>query len=265
MQRDSTLGTIVTATVLCVVCSVVVSGSAVGLKSFQDANKKKFEQSNILEAAGYSEEEIDAKDGIKTLFENIETRLIDLETGELAPEEIDREKYDQKSAAKDPTGELSLPISKEKQTFGFKQHEKYGRVYLLKEGDTLKKVILPIYGKGLWSTLYGFISLESDLNTVAGITFYEHKETPGLGGEVDNPKWKAMWPGKLVRNGDDVKIEIIKGQVIEGSDNAKYQIDGLSGATITSRGVSNSVRYWINDGYGPFLKKLNASGGGSNG
>lgn len=262
MQRDSTLGTIVTATILCVVCSVVVSASAVGLKSFQDANKKKFEQRNILEAAGFSPAEINEK-GLDELFKSIETQLVDLETGEPA-KDIDPEKYDQKAAAKDTSMELSMAIPKEKQTFGFKQHEKYGRIYLMKEGGTLQKVILPIYGKGLWSTLYGFISLESDLNTVAGITFYEHKETPGLGGEVDNPKWKAMWPGKLVRDSsNEVKLEIIKGQVVEGSPSADYQIDGLSGATITSRGVSNAVRYWINDGYGPFLKKL--SSGGSNG
>lgn len=262
MQRDSTLGTIVTAAVLCVVCSVVVSASAVGLKSFQDANKKKFQQRNILEAAGYTPEQIQEK-GIGVLFKSIETQLINLETGELAPE-IDAEKFDQKAAAKDPSFKLSMAIPNDKQTFGFKQHEKFGRIYLMKEAGSLKKVILPIYGKGLWSTLYGFISLESDLNTIAGITFYEHKETPGLGGEVDNPKWKALWLGKLVRNANnEVRIEVIKGKVVAGSDGASHQIDGLSGATITSRGVSNAVRYWINDGYGPFLEKLNA--GGSNG
>lgn len=259
MQRDSTLGTILTATVLCVVCSVVVSASAVGLKSFQDANKKKFEQRNILEAAGFTSDEIKEK-GIEELFKSIETQLIDLETGELAAD-IDEATYDQKAAAK--SADQSVEIPKAKQTFGFDRHEKYSRVYLMKEGDSLKKVILPIYGKGLWSTLYGFISLESDLNTVAGITFYEHKETPGLGGEVDNPKWKALWPGKLVADGGKLKIEIIKGQVIGGSDNAAHQIDGLSGATITSRGVSNAVRYWIKDGFGPFLDKLKS--GGSNG
>ncbi len=263
MQRDSTLGTIVTAAILCVVCSVVVSASAVGLKSFQEVNKKKFQQRNILEAAGYTRDEINEK-GIDELFKSIETQLINLETGELAAD-IDESKYDQKAAAKDPTFELSMEIPGDKQTFGFKQHEKYGRIYLMKEGDSLKKVILPIYGKGLWSTLYGFISLESDLNTVAGITFYEHKETPGLGGEVDNPKWKALWPGKLVRDGgEEVSIEIIKGQVVEGSPEASHQIDGLSGATITSRGVSDALIYWLGDGYGPFLDKLKGSGG-SNG
>lgn len=260
MQRDSTLGTIVTAAVLCVVCSVVVSASAVGLRSIQNTNKKKYEQRNILQAAGFSKDEI-KEQGIDELFKNIETQLIDLETGEIATD-VDESKYDQKAAAKSP--DQSVPIPKEKQTFGFDQHEKYSRVHLMKEGGTLKKVILPIYGKGLWSTLYGFIALEADLNTVAGITFYEHKETPGLGGEVDNDTWKGKWPGKLVADGDNVKIEIIKGQVVEGSEKEPYQIDGLSGATITSRGVSNAVRYWIKDGFGPFLNKLK-SGGSNNG
>jgi len=261
MQRDSMLGTIVTAAILCVVCSVIVSASAVGLRGKQEENKKNFRQTNILLAAGFTEEEIEEKT-VKTLFENIETRLINLETGEDA-EGKDIEKFDQKKAAKDPTLTDSMEIAKDKQTFGFKQHERFGRVYLMKEGGALKKVILPVYGKGLWSTLYGFIALESDLNTVAGITYYEHKETPGLGGEVENPKWKAQWPGKIVRDSEDaIKLEVIKGQVVEGSDGAKYQIDGLSGATITSRGVSNSVRYWLNDGYRPFLDKL---AGGNNG
>ena len=259
MQRDSTLGTIVAAAVLCVVCSVVVSASAVGLKGFQDSNKKKFQKTNILKAAGFTKEEI-KEHGVDSLFENIETQLIELESGELAAD-IDEATFDQKASAKLP--ETSVEIPKEKQMFGFSRHEKYSRVHLMKKDGKLDKVILPIYGKGLWSTLYGFVSLESDLNTIAGITFYEHKETPGLGGEVDNDKWKATWPGKLVADGDKVKIEIIKGKVIEGSENANYQIDGLSGATITSRGVSNAVRYWIKDGFGPYLNKLKT--GGSNG
>ena len=156
MQRDSTLGTIMTAAILCVVCSVIVSASAVGLKSFQDVNKKRFEQRNILEAAGYTEEDIEEQ-GVEELFKSIETQLIDLTTGEIATD-IDEATFDQKKAAKDP--ELSVEIPKAKQTFGFDRHEKYSRVYLMKEGSSLKKVIIPIYGKGLWSTLYGFISLE---------------------------------------------------------------------------------------------------------
>ena len=263
MQRDSVFGTFKVAAILCVVCSVVVSAAAVGLRPLQEANKKRFEQQNILAAAGFSEEEVESK-GVDELFKNIETQLIDLETGSLLAVDagVDADTYDQKTAAKDP--ELSVAIPADKDIAGIKRREKYSRVYLLKEDDNIKSVILPVYGKGLWSTLYGFIALESDLNTVAGLTFYEHKETPGLGGEVDNPKWKAIWPGKKLRDGGDLKIEVIKGQVNADLPEAVHQVDGLSGATITSRGVSNLVKYWINDGFGPYLEKLKASGG-SNG
>lgn len=259
MQRDSTLGTIAIAAGLCVACSVVVSAFAVGLKGFQVENKKAFQQRNILEAAGFSKDDI-KEQGVEALFENIETRLIDLETGDAAPEEIVMETYDQKKAAKDP--KLSIDLPKEKQTFGFRRREKYSLAYVMKDGSKIQKVILPIYGKGLWSTLYGYIALEGDLNTIAGITFYDHKETPGLGGEVDSKVWKAQWRDDKLIAADDgqVKIEVIKGVVVEGSPNEAYQIDGLSGATITSRGVSEAVRYWVKDGFGPFLSKLQTEG-----
>ena len=261
MPPDGPLRTLLTATILCVVCSVVVSTSAVGLRSFQEENKKRFRQRNILEAAGYSPEDI-REQGVATLFENIETRLINLETGDLASGK-DADAFDQRAAAKDPTLTDSMAIPEAMQTFGFTQHERFGRVYLLKDGETIQKVILPIYGKGLWSTLYGFISLERDLQTVSGITFYEHKETPGLGGEVDNAQWKAQWSQKRAFDeAGEVRIEIVKGKVVTGGANAAYQIDGLSGATITSKGVSNAVRYWLGHGYGPFLQKLKSENNG---
>lgn len=258
MQRDSVVGTLTVATVLCVVCSVIVSGAAVGLRGFQETNKRRYEMENILIAAGM-EAELETQD-IDTLFkDNVETQIVDLETGELAGDGVNAETFDQRKAAKDP--DLSVAIPGDKDIAGIKRREKYSRVYLLKEDGQLKKVILPVYGKGLWSTLYGFIALESDLNTVAGLTFYEHKETPGLGGEVENPAWKATWPGKQLRDAaGDLKIEVIKTKVDPNSPTAEYQVDGLSGATITSRGVTNLIRYWIQDGFGPYLDKLKSGG-----
>jgi len=118
-------------------------------------------------------------------------------------------------------------------------------------------VILPIKGYGLWSTLYGFIALESDLKTVAGIGFYEHTETPGLGGEVDNPKWKASWVGKRAYNSDGLALEVIKGKVDLARDGADSQIDGLAGATLTTKGVDNLVKYWLGQqGFKPFIDNL---------
>ena len=257
MQRDSVMGTLSVAAILCVVCSVIVSSAAVGLRPLQEKNKQRFEKQNILLAAGM-EEQLKTTD-VDELFENIETQLIDLATGEpVGADTIDPDTFDQKKAAKDL--ELSEVIPGEDDIAGIKRREKYSRVYLLKEDGKLKSVILPVYGKGLWSTMYGFIALESDLNTISGLTFYEHGETPGLGGEVDNPKWKALWPGKQLRTASELKLEVIKGQVVSDSPDAIHQVDGLSGATITSRGVSNLVRYWIDKGFGPYLEKLQAAG-----
>ena len=253
MNRDSIGGTFTVAALLCVVCSVLVSGAAVGLRPFQDANKKLFQKKNILLAAGIS----DPEKTIDELFENIETKLVDLATGEYYEgDDVDIESYDQKSAARDP--DLSLEIDPDADIAGIKRREKYSRIYLVKNGSTVEKIILPVYGKGLWSTLYGFLALEGDLNTVAGLTFYEHKETPGLGGEVDNPNWKAIWPGKKIYDDKgDIRLEVVKGQVNPNSEIVNHQIDGLTGATITSRGVSNLIRYWLSDdGFGPFLDRL---------
>ncbi len=128
----------------------------------------------------------------------------------------------------------------------------------------MAQYVVPIYGKGLWSTLYGFIAIDADGKTIRGITFYEHKETPGLGGEVDNADWKAKWgnpelPKYAYDDEGHVAIRVMKGSINPSDDDAKYKIDGLSGATITSRGVTNLVQYWLgDDGFGPYLKKQTA-------
>jgi Na+-transporting NADH:ubiquinone oxidoreductase subunit C len=262
MHRDGVLGTFAVATVLCVVCSVFVSSAAVGLRPFQEANKKRYRQQNILIAAGLA----DPSKTVAELFKSVETQIIDLESGDrVADGVVDPETYDQENAAKDP--KLSVTIDADDDIAGIKRREKFSRVYLVKDGDKLEKVVLPVYGKGLWSTLRGFIALEADLDTVAGLTFYEHGETPGLGGEVDNPAWKAKWPGKRLTDDEgELQIEVVKGAVVQDSPHVAHQIDGLSGATITSRGVSNLVRYWVSeDGFGPFLMKLKQSLEGGNG
>jgi Na+-transporting NADH:ubiquinone oxidoreductase subunit C len=142
------------------------------------------------------------------------------------------------------------------------RRENYAVIYLVEgEGGELDKIILPVHGYGLWSTLYGFVALEADANTVAGLGFYEHAETPGLGGEVDNPRWKALWPGKQVYKDGTVKIGLVKGSVDPAGANADWEIDGLSGATLTARGVTNLVQFWLGeDGFEPFLENLRTGG-----
>ncbi len=260
MKRDSTVQTLVVATMLCVVCSVIVAGAAVGLLPLQEANKRLDKKKNVLIAADVisegqvvSQQEIDKK-----FTENIRPVLIDLKTGKRVDASIvNPDTYDQRAAAADP--KQSEPIAPTADLAGIKRREKYAFVYEVVASDgKLQQLVLPINGKGLWSTLYGFLALDADGSTVRGITFYEHGETAGLGAEVDNPKWKAIWPGKQVFDETGkIRLEVIKGSVPPSSPNVQYEVDGISGATITSKGVSNLIHYWLGpDAFGPFLDLL---------
>ena len=260
MSRETPTRTVMVATILCVVCSFVVSAAAVSLRSMQEANKLALMQREILKAAGiYKEDE--NKYPVSQQFEVIDTKLIDLDTGlEVDESTVDPETYDPLKAASDP--EMSVEIPDDKDVAGIGRREKYAFVYTVQNesGDGFSKIILPIYGKGLWSTMYGYLALENDLKTVAGITFYSHGETPGLGGEVDNPAWKQSWVGKHAREEEEGElvpvIDVVKGGVNESSPEAEHQIDALSGATITSNGVENTIDYWLGDhGFKLYLHK----------
>lgn len=269
MARDSVSYTLLVATVLCVVCSVLVASAAVGLRGRQEANKHFDQKKNVLIAAGLFDSENDSLDQVDQIFaESVETVLIDLDTGEpVDPKVVDPKTYDQREASRDP--KLSDPIEPASKLGGIKRREKYSFVYRVKgSSGEIEKLVLPVYGKGLWSTLYGFIAVGADAKTVEGITFYEQGETPGLGAEIENPQWQATWQGKEIYDDQgEVALHIIKGIVNPASPDAQYQIDGLSGATITGNGVTELVQYWMGpDGFGTYLDKLRqTAGGGSNG
>ena len=154
---------------------------------------------------------------------------------------------------------LSTKIPASEDIAIIKNRENVGKFYISRDKNgELDKIILPIRGYGLWGTLFGYISIENDFNTVAGLEFYSHKETPGLGAEVDNPKWKALWPGKKIYKDDVVRLSVLKGQVPSDANDIMYKVDGLSGATLTSRGVTNMITYWFGDsGYSKLLSELN--------
>ena len=255
--NNDTIGKTITVTVLlCVVCSVIVSAAAVLLKAQQIANKELDRKTNILAAAAL----MDSSNSVEELFAQITTKVIDLETGKFT-DEVDAATYDARKASKDPV--LSKALDRNVDIASIKRQAKYQTVYLVEKDGQLEKVILPVHGYGLWSTLYGFLALEGDLNTVVGLGFYSHAETPGLGGEVDNPLWKALWPGKKVYADGTMepKLSLIKGKVDPASANAEHQVDGLSGATLTSNGVSHLVKFWMGEnGYAPFLANLKAGG-----
>lgn len=252
-SNDSTAKTLIVAFSLSIVCAIFVSAAAVVLKPVQEVNKTLDRKRNILAAAGMLEE----GKSVEEQFERVTTRVVDLRTGKFA-QDINPQEYDQLQAAKDPA--RSVNLSDEEDIANISRRENYSLVYVVEneQGD-IDKIILPIRGYGLWSTLYGFIALEDDTNTVAGLGFYEHGETPGLGGEVDNPRWKSAWPGKKVYRDGDVAIGLVKGAVDPSSPSSDWQIDGLAGATLTGRGVTNLVHFWLGEnGFEPFLNNLQA-------
>lgn len=255
LSNDSTVKTFIMATLVCLVCAVFVSVSAVMLKPLQQLNKELDKKKNILQVAGLYQE----GDDIEAAFSKIDIKLVDLATGEYSIE-LNAETYDERRAAKDPA--LNVQIDKASDLAGIRMRPKLMPVYQVKEGDVVKQIILPVNGYGLWSTLYGFLAIESDGQTIVGLSFYEHAETPGLGGEVDNPKWKGLWSGKKIYEANgEVGIDVIKGSVIPGSANEAFEVDGLAGATLTSRGVGNMLKYWMGvEGYEKYLKKIQTNG-----
>jgi Na+-transporting NADH:ubiquinone oxidoreductase subunit C len=244
------------ATAVCLVCSIVVSTSAVSLRERQDRNRVLDRQTQVLVVAGLIEEGQKASPGeVEQLFEdNIQTRLVDLATGEYDGS-VDAATYDQRKASKDPTASRVAPAN----NAGVTRLPNLALVYQRVEGGQVQSLILPIEGKGLWSTLYGYLALATDTTTIEGITFYEHGETPGLGGEIDNPSWKSVWIGRQAFDENwQPAIEVIKGFAGPVAEDP-YRVDGLSGATLTARGVSNLVRFWLGkDGFEPYLATLRA-------
>ncbi len=256
LSNDSLEKTIAIALALCLVCAVLVSMAAVALKPLQIDNKAFDMKKNILDVAGLLKADTD----ISAAFaEQIEAKLVDLETGNYV-DTMDVEAYDQRKAAKDPA--LSIEIPAKQDIASIKRKAKIAKVYLVKDGSAIKSIILPVHGYGLWSTMYGFLALNADGQTVQSINFYDQAETPGLGGEVVNPLWRALWKDKKVySDSGEVALALIKGNVDPTKADAAYKVDGLAGASLTSAGVTNLIKYWMsNEGFAPYLAKVRTGG-----
>ena len=243
--KKETLGrTVGVVVAVCLVCSIIVSSAAVGLRSLQNANALLDKQTNILEAAGLLK---DAGGDIAGTYQSlVEEKFVDLATGQYVDKKAG---YDMYTAARDP--EQSIKPSPD--TAGILRRANVASVYLVKdESGAVSRIVLPVHGSGLWNLMYGMLALDNDGNTVRELVYYDQKETPGLGGEVQNPKWKALWNGKKLFKNGDLAINVKKGADAENL----YAVDALSGATLTSNGVQNTLDYWLGEnGFGPYLKK----------
>lgn len=256
-QKESTSRTLLVALLVCLVCSVFVAGAAVALRPTQIENRQLDKQRSILAIAGLGEAGMSGSQ-IKALYaERIVAKVVDLQAGTFS-DAHDPATFDALVASKDPA--LSDALSGKEDIASIKRREHFTTVYMVETNGELETLVLPVRGYGLWSTLHGFMALKGDLNTVQGFGFYQHAETPGLGGEVDNPKWRGLWTGKQLFDADgSVDIQIIKGNVDQQNPEAAHQVDGLAGATLTSNGVNNLLHFWLGEkGFGPFLAKLRA-------
>ena len=274
MPSETNRHTFTVSLVLCLVCSFLVSGAAVLLRDLQEENVANSRRRNILMAAfplelpdeGSFAEFYSSRNvaGIAEYFEeHVVSFRVDLQDGETVPTTDAERDYDQVKAAKNPGREpkLDLRQNPQRDLAGIKAREDVGWVYVVRddhEGVAVETIVLPIRGYGLWSTLKGFLAIDAKAlargpaeTIVRGLTYYEHGETPGLGGEVDNPTWKAKWPGRRVFDSEwNVKLQVTKNPV------GDFDVDALTGATITSTGVSRMLKFWLgSDGYGNYLRR----------
>jgi Na+-transporting NADH:ubiquinone oxidoreductase subunit C len=256
-SRDSVANTLIVAVGLSLVCSLLVAGTALLLKPRQLQNEADYRQRIILDVAGILQPGTDPA----IAFTNIESRMVELATGEYV-ESPDVDEFDATLAASDAT--LGISIPPELDIAVIRRRARFAPVYLVMAGAEIEQIILPVYGSGLWSTMYGYLALEKDANTISGLRFFTHAETPGLGDQVDKPAWRAQWRGKnLFDANGELRIEVIRGAVTANpggaTDTHQYQVDGLAGATLTGRGVTNLVHYWVGDhGFGPYLERIRA-------
>ena len=262
MQKNSIQYIVGFAAIICVLCSALVSSTAVLLKEKQDVNKLLDKQKKVLAVAGLiADGSSPSVDEVQAIFDTkIDIQIIDMTSDSITEDSGITEPlvYNQQVAAKNVKSSFSVDANKAK----VKRIPNHIVMYTIKDDAGAPVLyVLPIEGMGLWGTMYGFIALETDGNTISGLTYYSHKETPGLGAEVDNPSWKAKWPGRLVHaDSDEIAIKVIKGAAASVEE-APNSVDGLSGATLTSNGVTNMLRFWLGtEGFGPLLAQLTAEG-----
>ena len=251
-KKQSALGILKFATIVCLFCSLFVSTAAVSLRSFQKQNAENEKKVNILRAAGLAgaEERLSTQQ-INEKFAQIIPLVIDLKTGEPARDKNPLT-YNMYNAAQSDNEGHALTDD----PAGIKRIAKEGLAYVVADGDQISRLVLPIQGYGLWSTMYGFtaLSFKDQQPTLTGITFYKHAETPGLGARITEPEWQEKW-ADIVPYDDNGNphIDLVKVRNHE----AKNQVDAIAGATLTSNGVEHMMNFWLGEqGYKPLVDHI---------
>lgn len=257
LPRESELRAVLVSLIVCLTCSAAIALTVSFLHPYKEANRARERQSQIeqiIASAPGLEGILDSSaDGATEL--RLEARIVDLETGDYVPR-VDPDRFDAQAAARDPESGVKIP--QEADIAGLGRRARWARVYIVRDRDRLRLLVLPVEGAGYASTLRGYLALEPDLRTVRALSFYEHAETPGLGSEIDNPDWRALWGGKRAFDSEGrLRIAVDLGRVDPGDPDAPYRVDGISGATRTGTGVTNLLRFWLGpNGFGPYLDRL---------
>ncbi|NNM32364.1 MAG: NADH:ubiquinone reductase (Na(+)-transporting) subunit C [Gemmatimonadetes bacterium] len=247
------------AATVAVVASASVAVAAVLLAERQEANRLLDRRRHVLEVTGLSapDEHLAREEVTARFHEHLRPVVIELQTGAVA-EDIDPEEFDQRRASQDPARSHPAPPN----TAGISRLPDHVIAYHLVREGRVESLVLPFEGLGLWSTLYGYLALSGDLATVRGITFYEHAETAGLGALVSDPGWRALWNGRRVFDDEwRPQLRVIKGSAGPPQE-SPYQVDGISGATLTGNGVTRALHFWLGDAVlGPYLARYRAERG----
>ncbi len=245
--------TLLFAVALCAVCALIVSVVSVSLRERQEANQRILGQGRqILAVAGIvaDDEDLSREDIAERLFTGLEARIVELASGRFV-DDVDAVAFNQETASEDPASSREV----DENPAGVSRVPFRAQIFVRNHGADVETLILPIEGSGLWGIMRGYLALARDGRTIRGITFYEHSETPGFGAEVDNPEWKALWRDRLAVDADGIpKIAVKKGKA-GPPEKAPFEVDGISGSTLTCDAVTHLLHFWLGDqGFGPFLK-----------
>ncbi len=245
LPNESRTKTLVMAFLVSAICALLVSGATVLLRPIQAANRAAEEQARI-------EALVRGVPGMSALLEqsggSLSTVVIDLDEGraarDMTPDALEMVLADtQNWTALETNADLA----------GLGQRPDYAQIFLLRKGDAISLVLLPLTGQGYGGRIDAILALESDMNTIAGIAITNHSETPGLGGRIEDPSWQSSFPGTELRD-DSGELRF---SAARGEASTPYQMDGITGATRTTRGISNMVRFWLGpDGYGPLIRAI---------
>ena len=248
LPNDSTTKTLGVTFVVAAVCAALVSSAAVLLRPLQEAQRTAQQQGRLDEVVTAMTDV--GTDAAPLGADKMETLIVDLASGLKAPG-VDPATFNMRAAAAGAATSTAIPADQDVARIG--RRPKLARIHVLRNGQQLELVVLPIYGSGYQSTIHAYLALRGDLKTVASLKIVEQGETPGLGAKIEEAAWQQLWPGKQISDDSgQLRLTVVR----EGASSV-YEVDGITGATRTGRGINNMLKFWLGDGgYGPVLENL---------